>query len=631
MDQQSGMQQPKDVIEEFSNSRKLEPFRQYFLNLDYKDEAYQWDLWIIQSALLVCYKHNLYNLYNIIYDNLYHWAPVELSQFKESFCFKKDKHIYVKPIQGVGNRLLVLNSIYSFARRFGFTSINICWSGSKGFSEEKFEDLFDISSLPKNIKIKFIEPKEFNTFSEKLVSVQDFISQDPASLEYTCLTDKLKFFDIISNTSFSYEGYASLDWLFSEDHTTDEEYVRNIKYRWGSWQDSSEFLTKYIKANSVLQKAIDATCDNLITKDDWRNNKSIGLHIRRGDATIGPWKKHYLVSTDEMFIETIQSYLQKDKNQTFFLSTDCKDTEDKFLKLFPKNIIVQNNKPFSPNALTEDKPKDYQAEAIIDLFCLSNTSRIYGTNWSTFSVIAANINEIPIKFLQTDHEETKEVKVKVPNISVVTALKNRSEALAVSLPSWLNKPEIKEIIIVDWSSKDYNLKLLEGLDPRIKVITVKNKKHFHIAKAYNLGFKHATENYIMKLDVDYVLNPYVPLSVLLNLDWESEFMTGLWSLRDKDNNIGFIEHLQGMICIKKELFEEAGGYNESFTGYGYEDTELYTILEKLGLHRKHINIGRNFVPVFHIPHDNYYRTQFYEEKNRATAHNKNKELGIRDV
>lgn len=631
MDQQPGMQQPKDVIEEFSNSRKLEPFRQYFLNLDYKDEAYQWDLWIIQSALLVCYKHNLYNLYNIIYDNLYHWAPVELSQFKDSFYFKKDKHIYVKPIQGLGNRLLVLNSIYSFARRFGFTSINICWSGSKGFSEEKFEDLFDISSLPKNIKIKFIEPKEFNTFSEKLVSMQDFISQDPASLEYTCLTDKLKFFDIISNTSFSYEGYASLDWLFSEDHTTDEEYVRNIKYRWGSWQDSSEFLTKYIKANSVLQKAIDATCGNLITKDDWRNNKSIGLHIRRGDATIGPWKKHYLVSTDEMFIKTIQSYLRKDKNQTFFLSTDCKDTEDKFLKLFPKNIIVQNNKPFSPNTLTEDKPKDYQAEAIIDLFCLSNTSRIYGTNWSTFSVIAANINEIPIKFLQTNHEETKEVKVKVPNISVVTALKNRSEALAVSLPSWLNKPEIKEIIIVDWSSKDYNLKLLEGLDPRIKVITVKNEKHFHIAKAYNLGFKHATENYIMKLDVDYVLNPYVPLSGLLNLDWESEFMTGLWSLRDKDNNIGFIEHLQGMICIKKEFFEEAGGYNESFTGYGYEDTELYTILEKLGLHRKHINIGRNFVPVFHIPHDNYYRTQFYEEKNRATAHSKNKELGIRDV
>ena len=105
------MQQPKDVIEDFSNDRKLEPFRQYFLNLDYKDEAYEWDLWIIQSALLICYKHNLYNLYNIIYDNLYHWAPVEVSQFKDSFFLKKDKHIYVKPIQGLGNRLLVLNSL----------------------------------------------------------------------------------------------------------------------------------------------------------------------------------------------------------------------------------------------------------------------------------------------------------------------------------------------------------------------------------------------------------------------------------------------------------------------------------------------------------------------------------------
>ena len=625
------MQQPKDVIELFSSNKKLEPFRQYFLNLDYKDEAYQWDLWIIQSALLVCYKYNLYNLYNMIYDNLYHWSPVELSEFKDSFYFKKDKHIYVKPTQGLGNRLLVLNSIYSFAKRFGFTSINICWSKSKGFSEEKFEDLFDLSSLSKNVKINFLTESEFSNSSIKLVSIQDFIAQDPASLEYNCLLDKLKFFDIISNTSFSYEGYAALEWLFSGDHTTDDNYHHNLNYRWGKWLESSEFLTKHIKPNEVLQKAIDGICSNLVTKKDWDKNKAIGLHIRRGDATIGPWKDQYLLSTDESFIKKIQAHLKANKKQLFFLSTDCAKTQDKFLKLFPDNIVVQNNKPFSPDTLTEDQPKNYQTEAVIDLFCLSSTSYIYGTNWSTFSVVAGNIGEIDINFLQGEKQKHDDTKTYVPNITIVTALKNRCETLAVSLSSWLNKPEIKEVIIVDWSSQDYNLKLLEGLDPRIKVITIKNKKHFHIAKAYNLGFKHATYDCVMKLDVDYVLNPYVPLSQLLNFNWDTEFMTGLWSLRDKDNNLGFIEHLQGMICIKKELFEQSGGYNEDFTGYGYEDTELYTVLKKLGLTRKYISLGRNSVPVFHIPHDNYYRTEFYQEKNRAVAHGQNKEIGIRDV
>ena len=43
----------------------------------------------------------------------------------------------------------------------------------------------------------------------------------------------------------------------------------------------------------------------------------------------------------------------------------------------------------------------------------------------------------------------KEIK---EGISLITAVKNRSEKLEKILPNWLSFPEINEIIIVDWDS-----------------------------------------------------------------------------------------------------------------------------------------------------------------------------------
>ena len=41
-----------------------------------------------------------------------------------------------------------------------------------------------------------------------------------------------------------------------------------------------------------------------------------------------------------------------------------------------------------------------------------------------------------------------------PNVSIITACKNRVNSLKVSLSSWIQFDEVKEIIIVDWSSDE---------------------------------------------------------------------------------------------------------------------------------------------------------------------------------
>ena len=205
--------------------------------------------------------------------------------------------------------------------------------------------------------------------------------------------------------------------------------------------------------------------------------------------------------------------------------------------------------------------------------------------------------------------------MKLPDFSLVTSVKNRTEMLSVSLPSWLNKPQIKELIIVDWSTTDYNLKLLENLDPRIKIVRVPNKKYFHVAKAHNTGIKHASYEHIIKIDVDYVLNPYISLGEFLRFDWNNEFMTGYWGLNKLDAELGFMQHLEGFMCIRKTFLNFIGGYNESLTGYGWEDTEIYLrIRKKLGLKRVVIPVKEHFVPIYHNPHPDFYRTANYKNK-----------------
>ena len=93
------------------------------------------------------------------------------------------------------------------------------------------------------------------------------------------------------------------------------------------------------------------------------------------------------------------------------------------------------------------------------------------------------------------------------SISLICACKNRDESLKVSLSSWILKEEITEIIIVDWSS-DNSLSYLSEWDDRIKIITVQNQKYFNQPQPLNLAASIAKGDYILKVDTDYLFNPY---------------------------------------------------------------------------------------------------------------------------
>lgn len=220
------------------------------------------------------------------------------------------------------------------------------------------------------------------------------------------------------------------------------------------------------------------------------------------------------------------------------------------------------------------------------------------------------------------------------SISVVCACKNRNSALRVSLNSWLNFKEITEIIVVDWSS-DESLESLVSLDERIKVIRVSDKQYFNQPQPLNLAISMASGDRILKLDTDYVINPYYNFFQNYDID-DNSFVSGknpykspeFWSeklqcytidkmsmnlaeLKDYFNTYSeYYKYLTGLLYITKENLLKVGGYNEKLGKYyAFEDDEIYKRLELLGLEHKKLNCDHRFL---HLPHPDSKRTENFE-------------------
>lgn len=219
-------------------------------------------------------------------------------------------------------------------------------------------------------------------------------------------------------------------------------------------------------------------------------------------------------------------------------------------------------------------------------------------------------------------------------ISIICACKNRYDALRLSLHSWLHFDEVKEIIIADWSS-DEPLEHLVDLDPRIKVVRVNNEEKYVWSHALNLAASLATQDYILKFDCDYVLNPYVSFFDQFSVD-ENSFLSGLtrteqvefyneelgaYAINYREMSIEevrdycfsyspFFKFLKGILFVSRENFNKVGGYDESIDTYGWEDSDMIYRLELLGLQHKTISFNYSII---HLPHPD--RKRFIYSKN----------------
>lgn len=197
-------------------------------------------------------------------------------------------------------------------------------------------------------------------------------------------------------------------------------------------------------------------------------------------------------------------------------------------------------------------------------------------------------------------------------ISIVCAVKNRTPALRVSLSSWLLSAGVGEIVVVDWSSDEP----VRVDDPRVRTVRVEGETLFHLAAAFNLGADVAKGEKILKMDADYVLNPYYDFIGEVVLP-ERSFITGHWSQEGP-----FLRNLNGMVYVRKSDWGLVNGYNENLTGYGWDDDDFYSRLSASGLERRILSYPPLYM--FHIPHNDNFRVENYKNKDIKDSHTRNR-------
>lgn len=187
-----------------------------------------------------------------------------------------------------------------------------------------------------------------------------------------------------------------------------------------------------------------------------------------------------------------------------------------------------------------------------------------------------------------------------PGISVVTSAMNRTDNLLRALPSWLRNSEVSEVVIVDWSSQEPVAEALaaSGMsDPRIRVVRVNNAPRWILSYAFNIGFRVARYENILKLDADIVLSS--DFLARNGLPGQGGFIAGNWRTVAEEQ-----AHVNGFFFAPRAALANVGGFNEFITTYGWDDDDIYTRLERAGFQRRDVASDT----IHHLPHSDAERT-----------------------
>jgi hypothetical protein len=161
--------------------------------------------------------------------------------------------------------------------------------------------------------------------------------------------------------------------------TLHENHSNYIASCWRLFPDN-EFYSHF-KPVPELQDKIDTITSSF--------SNTIGLHIRRTDH-----REAIAHSGIDKFVALIERHVGTDAQATFFLATDDAETEAYLKNKFGARIITRKKSSYARN-----NEKGIQ-DAVVDLYCLSRTKKIYGSFRSSFSQVAGDISRIPVETVQ---------------------------------------------------------------------------------------------------------------------------------------------------------------------------------------------------------------------------------------
>jgi hypothetical protein len=91
----------------------------------------------------------------------------------------------------------------------------------------------------------------------------------------------------------------------------------------------------------------------------------------------------------------IEEEIVRNPDATFFLSTDEEKYQEELLEKFGEDRIIYHEKVFGRHITAGVR------DAVIDLFCLSKTSKIYGSYFSSFSDVAGRLGNVQVEVIKS--------------------------------------------------------------------------------------------------------------------------------------------------------------------------------------------------------------------------------------
>lgn len=257
------------------------------------------------------------------------------------------------PYAGLCNRMRSIASAIKLGEDIG-CSVIVHWNNTSD-CRCNFSDLFKPINVPSAIVV------DNNRLLYKIPSKYNFWI--PRLLQY------LKFSCIIYNFNKNTDGNliprlkGSRVLLVSCHSMYNHFYLNRIFVPQDSIMNQIDILTTNFSANTY------------------------GLHLRGTDHSIS---KNF--STIDKFERKIDALIQEDASVKFYLATDEELKKEYLINKYGNRILYKNS------ILKRNSPEGMK-DALIDMFCLSKTKKIFGSKGSSYSEIAAEIGRIELEII----------------------------------------------------------------------------------------------------------------------------------------------------------------------------------------------------------------------------------------
>ena len=267
--------------------------------------------------------------------------------------------LYLEPCAGLGNRMLALLSGYALSKKNDY-HLTVIWKREAPCNCQ----LKKLFILPDDVDV--ISIYEHNRFK---YPVRNFCGKHKKNI---IINKCKKFIDCgEADQIFQTNGVEAVDQIL-EGNT----YLKScgIFYDWGDLR-----INEVIRPVEKIQILLDKLRRNI------QGNYVVGVHIRRTDHVLAIQN-----SPIEMFVKKMDDLL--DKCDGFYLATDDAGVKDEMRQRYGSKIATYDCN------LKRDS-KQGIIDAFIDLYMLGSCEKIIGSYGSTFSKVAAMLNNIPIQII----------------------------------------------------------------------------------------------------------------------------------------------------------------------------------------------------------------------------------------